>query len=84
MSEEATFEDLCQVYSDVYKEMNGIRPRWVRFSSYEEASRALHLLFDEVEEMIAESKEREAAERRLAPPTDPWWEKASECNAEGW
>lgn len=84
MDEQATFEDLCQTYSDVYKELHNIRPRWARWSSYEEVSAALDLLFDEVEELIKERDEREREEKRLAPPTDPWWEKASECNAEGW
>jgi hypothetical protein len=44
---------LSQNYSDTYKSIHGIRPRWRSFESVEEVQEALNNLDQEVEEMIA-------------------------------
>jgi len=51
--EELALSLLSQNYSDTYKSIHGIRPRWKKFNTVEEVQKALNDLDQEVEEMIA-------------------------------
>lgn len=47
--EELAFEILSQSYSDAYKELHGIRPRWARFKTCQEVQEALDELDKEAQ-----------------------------------
>jgi hypothetical protein len=51
--EELALSLLHSNYSDTYKSIHGIRPRWAKFDTVEEVQKALCELDQEVEEMIA-------------------------------
>jgi hypothetical protein len=65
--EELAFSILHQEYSDAYKSLHGIRPRWVKFETVEQIQQALKDLDREYEIMAADDKWN--AER------DAEWEK---------
>ena len=65
--EELAFSVLSQSYSDAYKSLHGIRPRWARFETVEQIQQALNDLDREYEAMAADNKWN--AER------DAEWEK---------
>jgi len=47
-SYEEDLEAFSDEYSDTYKSIYGIRPRWIRFSTVDEAEEALSRLYDEM------------------------------------
>ena len=51
--EELALSLLHSSYSDTYKSIHGIRPRWAKFETVEEVQKALNDLDREVEDMIA-------------------------------
>ena len=51
--EELALSLLSSTYSDMYKSIHGIRPRWEEFNSPAEAQAAIDALDQEVEDMIA-------------------------------
>ena len=61
MSRLATLDEMHEHYSDFYKEVHGIRPRWVTFTSIKEAGEAILRLEAEAKIVFAQ-KEREQAE----------------------
>lgn len=84
--EELAFTVLSQTYSDLYKSLHGIRPRWARFENCEQVQAAIEALDQEAEAMAEEQAweaEREAeweAERKKiadlqAPGCDLDYEK---------
>jgi hypothetical protein len=57
MSRLATLEDMAQAYSDLYKEINGIRPRWETYSTIEEYGDAItNLLEQEKAQRVAQEE----------------------------
>jgi len=94
---EVAFELACADYSDWYKEENGIRPRWVRFTTLDEVEVALAELAADCERRRAWEAERERrreAERAreahaahveaLLAPVTRWMDHAAACGAAGW
>tara|TARA_Y100000034_G_scaffold47441_1_gene58414 strand:- start:3288 stop:3644 length:357 start_codon:yes stop_codon:yes gene_type:complete len=60
-SEEELLDQLNAEYSDAYKELYGIRPRWIEFNKVEDADDALAELHDDMQRKIEiETQEREA------------------------
>jgi len=51
--EELSLDLLSSTYSDKYKSIHGIRPKWAKFKTVEEVQKAIANLDREVEEMIA-------------------------------
>ncbi len=61
--EDLALDILSQTYSDMYKDINGIRPRWIVFSTPEEAQAEIAALDVEYERM-RDDRELEAAEQK--------------------
>jgi hypothetical protein len=61
MSRLATLDEMHEHYSDFYKEVYGIRPRWARFATIEDAGVAILQLNAEAKLVFAQ-KDREEAE----------------------
>jgi hypothetical protein len=94
---EVAFELACADYSDWYKEENGIRPRWARFTTLDEVEAALAELAADCERRRAweaeREKEREAERAReahaahveaLLAPVTRWMDRAAAMGACGW
>lgn len=61
--DENTLDTLTGIYSDVYKELHGIRPRWERFDSVDQVELAILNLYDEIDHKAEiEAHEREERE----------------------
>jgi hypothetical protein len=54
--EDLALSVLSQTYSDMYKDINGIRPRWVKFTSADEASRKIDTLHKEYESAMEDQQ----------------------------
>lgn len=52
-------EQLHSDYSDLYKDVHGIRPRWAKFSTVEEAEAAYNQLAAYAEQVFAEEEVQE-------------------------
>lgn len=63
---EMVFEFACSEYSDFYKEVHGIRPRWASFNSLEDVETALEALSVEAAQEAEWAAEREIAREQEA------------------
>lgn len=94
---EVAMQLACASYSDWYKELNGIRPRWARFATLDEVEAALEELAEdserrraweaELEKELEAERAREAhaayVEALIAPETG-WMDRAAAAGAAGW